>query len=399
MKQNKLHEPRKKLIFPIEFPTLVEEETTSQAASSSYTLLDLGEEAIFDYQGVTINLALQALIEIKILGSGNFGDVMLTEIRGHPEIKMAVKVMSSRHNPSDFTANTDLRTIRTVGSGVNPHVTKYYAALLDRSNAQLLICMEACETSIDKFYFTMHTIEKTQHIDLLLKRIIHHIADALLFLKTQRILHRDVKPSNILIIQNPITFKLCDFGICGELIDSATRTMTKGTRIYLAPERIDAKLSPHGYGIRSDMWALGLSIIEIALNQHPFNSMNETAILNKVETWTPELPSTLSAELQQLIIWLLLADIYLINSMAPFTFTLFAPYNKQAALLLKNASVRMFGVDILMEKDESDGYFRATVDVADGIFHYQFKVQTKSWFEKEPEPALPDYDDDEFKEL
>ena len=66
-----------------------------------------------------------------------------------------------------------------------------------------------------------------------------------------------------------------------------------------------------------------------------------------------------------------------------------------------------------MEKDESDGYFRATVDLADGIFHYQFKskphradsnlifcaVQTKSWFEQEPEPALPNYDDDEFKEM
>ncbi|CAF2973932.1 unnamed protein product [Rotaria sp. Silwood2] len=85
--------------------------------------------------------------------------------------------------------------------------------------------------------------------------------------------------------------------------------------------------------------------------------------------------------------------------MAPFTFTLFAPYNKQAALRLKNASVRMFGVDILMEKDESNGYFRATVDLADGIFHYQFKIQTKSWFEQEPEPALPNYDDDEYKEM
>lgn len=72
----------------------------------------------------------------------------------------------------------------------------------------------------------------------------------------------------------------------------------------------------------------------------------------------------------------------------------------------------------MMEKDESDGYFRATVDLADGIFHYQFKsnksldrtlrdmmdsflliVQTKSWFEKEPEPALPNYDDDEFSEM
>lgn len=73
---------------------------------------------------------------------------------------------------------------------------------------------------------------------------------------------------------------------------------------------------------------------------------------------------------------------------------------------------------LVMEKDESDGYFRATVDLADGIFHYQFKsksllsnsftleenkvfflVQTKSWFEKEPEPALPNYDDDEYREM
>ncbi|CAF5104615.1 unnamed protein product, partial [Rotaria sp. Silwood1] len=72
----------------------------------------------------------------------------------------------------------------------------------------------------------------------------------------------------------------------------------------------------------------------------------------------------------------------------------------EEAEMLKNANVRMFGVDILMEKDESDGYFRATVDLADGIYHYQYKIQTKSWFEQEPEPALPNYDDDdEFKDL
>ncbi|CAF1386227.1 unnamed protein product, partial [Didymodactylos carnosus] len=39
--------------------------------------------------------------------------------------------------------------------------------------------------------------------------------------------------------------------------------------------------------------------------------------------------------------------------MAPFTFTLYAPYNKAAALKVKNANVRMFGADIMMEKDES----------------------------------------------
>ena len=68
-----------------------------------------------------------------------------------------------------------------------------------------------------------------------------------------------------------------------------------------------------------------------------------------------------------------------------------------------------------MELNEEDGHWRATVDLADGkilfiftlllylfiyyqgIYHYQYKVVTKSWFEEEPEPALPDYTDDETK--
>lgn len=60
------------------------------------------------------------------------------------------------------------------------------------------------------------------------------IVDALQFLKTKNILHRDIKPSNILINQNPVIFKLCDFGICGQLIDSVAHSMLKGTQIYLA---------------------------------------------------------------------------------------------------------------------------------------------------------------------
>ena len=58
--------------------------------------------------------------------------------------------------------------------------------------------------------------------------------DALKFLKSKSILHRDVKPSNILINQNPVIFKLCDFGICSPLVDSVSPTNTKGTQIYLA---------------------------------------------------------------------------------------------------------------------------------------------------------------------
>jgi len=109
--------------------------------------------------------------------------------------------------------------------------------------------MEACETSMEKFYPLMHKLNETQYLDFLLKRMINHvryiyinlnknnffkIVDALKFLKFENILHRDVKPSNILINQNPLIFKLCDFGICGQLVDSVVHSMMKGTQIYLA---------------------------------------------------------------------------------------------------------------------------------------------------------------------
>lgn len=117
-----------------------------------------------------------------------------------------------------------------------------------------MICMEACDTSMEKFYASMHKLKETTHIDLLLKRMINHvrepsgtidmlfrslqIVDALQFLKSKGILHRDVKPSNILVKQNPVVFKICDFGISGQLTNSVAHTMMKGTQVYLAVRSI-----------------------------------------------------------------------------------------------------------------------------------------------------------------
>ncbi|CAF3393999.1 unnamed protein product [Rotaria sp. Silwood1] len=56
--------------------------------------------------------------------------------------------------------------------------------------------------------------------------------------------------------------------------------------------------------------------------------------------------------------------------MAPYTFELFAPYNKKAGLRLKNANARMFGLDIPMEFNEQDGYWRATLDLPDGTIYF-----------------------------
>lgn len=60
---------------------------------------------------------------------------------------------------------------------------------------------------------------------------------------------------------------------------------------------------------------------------------------------------------------------------SPIEFTLFAPYNVGAALIGSFSDWK----DIPMEKGE-DGFFRVTVDLADGVYSYKFRVQSKSWF-------------------
>ncbi|VDO28525.1 unnamed protein product [Onchocerca flexuosa] len=94
-------------------------------------------------------------------------------------------------------------------------------------------------------------------------------------------MHRDVKPSNILIDHSG-TIKLCDFGIAGRLIDSRrAETNTKGCTAYLAPERVAS--SDCEYGVRADVWSLGITLIELAKGTHPYEGCStDFELLTKI---------------------------------------------------------------------------------------------------------------------
>ena len=78
-----------------------------------------------------------------------------------------------------------------------------------------------------------------------------------------QIIHRDVKPSNILV-NSQGEIKICDFGVSGQLIDSMANSFV-GTRSYMSPERLQGS----NYSVASDLWSLGLSMLEISLGMYP----------------------------------------------------------------------------------------------------------------------------------
>ena len=86
-----------------------------------------------------------------------------------------------------------------------------------------------------------------------------------------RIMHRDIKPSNVLVNSRGF-LKLCDFGVSGELVNSVADTFV-GTSTYMAPERIQGAK----YSVKSDVWSVGLTLMELAIGRFPFDSDDASA--------------------------------------------------------------------------------------------------------------------------
>jgi mitogen-activated protein kinase kinase len=72
------------------------------------------------------------------------------------------------------------------------------------------------------------------------------ILQGLAYLHAKKMIHRDVKPSNVLLSHSGVV-KLCDFGSSGELVNSLAGTLI-GTRFYMAVSMflmVNSKISPH----------------------------------------------------------------------------------------------------------------------------------------------------------
>src|SRR5271167_433151 len=109
----------------------------------------------------------------------------------------------------------------------------------------------------------------------------------------------DVKPTNILV-NTKGDVKLCDFGVSGNLVASLAKTNI-GCQSYMAPERIrgdNAAGSIITYSVQSDIWSLGLSILEIAKGVYPYPPETYNSVFAQlsaiVDGEPPELPEEFS---------------------------------------------------------------------------------------------------------
>ncbi|TNV82671.1 hypothetical protein FGO68_gene8484 [Halteria grandinella] len=132
---------------------------------------------------------------------------------------------------------------------------------------------------------------------------------ALLQIHSQGLMHRDVKPSNILLFGEKIggIAKLADFGTIKQDRSADQHTIKVGTFRYFAPERLLGEMDD--YTGKADVWSLGISFHEMLTGgEHPFSSPDDKRYLQSIEANSLEIKESISKPVQELLKFLLVKD-------------------------------------------------------------------------------------------
>ena len=123
--------------------------------------------------------------------------------------------------------------------------------------------------------------------------IVAQVAQGLAYAHEHGIVHRDVKPSNVMIVRDGHV-KITDFGIA-RMASSTVRTQTGmvlGSPKYMSPEQVMGKLTDQ----RSDIFSLGVMLYEMLTGQPPFTGENINAVMYQTLNAIPPPPATLNPE-------------------------------------------------------------------------------------------------------
>ncbi|KAF9452723.1 kinase-like protein [Macrolepiota fuliginosa MF-IS2] len=221
------------------------------------------------------------------LGKGNYGTVKKV-LHTPTNVFMAMKEI--RLELDQAKLNGIMMELEVLHRAVAPEIVDFYGAFFIESC--VYYCME---------YMDAGSLDKLQGVGVpegVLGRIARSMVKGLKFLKDElNIIHRDVKPTNVLIDHHG-NVKLCDFGISGQLEKSLAKTNI-GCQSYMAPERIQGESQNNlgTYTVASDVWSLGLSMIEIGMGRYPYPPETYSNVFAQltaiVHGEPPELPEDL----------------------------------------------------------------------------------------------------------
>jgi serine/threonine protein kinase len=194
---------------------------------------------------------------VSLLGQGGFADVYLGE-HVHLSTQAAIKILRTRLTSED--REKFLTEARTIAHLEHPNIIRVWDFGVE-NGLPYLVMARAFNGTLRQRYPKGSRLTPEEIIPY-----VKQVADALHYAHGQRVVHRDVKPENMLLGKNQEVL-LSDFGIA--FVTQSSRYQNTqdvvGTVAYMAPEQLQGKPSP-----ASDQYALGIVVYEWLCGERPF---------------------------------------------------------------------------------------------------------------------------------
>ena len=207
-------------------------------------------------------------------GRGGMGTVYKA-LKRDDEVPVALKILAPRLAGNRTAVARFLREIRALSALQSEHVVRVLDHGYDAG--RYFLVMEAVEgDSLDRIVLRDGPLSEWEAA-----RVFAQVADALQALNDEGLIHRDVKPANIIRRSADGLVKLVDFGLAKYENEASALTETGyalGTSYYVAPEVIEGSRAD----ARSDLFALGVSMFEVLTGRRPFPGVVPYQIFKRI---------------------------------------------------------------------------------------------------------------------
>ena len=227
---------------------------------------------------------------VEVIGRGGMGIVLKgfqKELCRH----VAVKVLSPHLATSGAARRRFAREAQATAAVVNPHVMAIHSVNANAKLPYLVMPYVACQSLQER-------LDQQGPLDV--KDVLRIGMQASLGLSAahaQGLVHRDVKPANILLETNVDRVLLTDFGLA-RAVDDATLTRTgiiAGTPQYMSPEQANGDAVGH----RSDLFSLGAVLYAMCTGRPPFRADTTFGILRRIRETAPRPIREINPEIPQ----------------------------------------------------------------------------------------------------
>jgi len=231
---------------------------------------------------------------VEKLGQGSYATVYKAHHKSNGG-DYAVKVIS-REKIGSAKLQMNLEQEISIMKEINhENVVRLFGTFTSKNNIYLVL--EFCGGGDLQLF-----IRKNKRLEeSVARRFLIQLARGLHFLHSKNIIHRDIKPQNLLLSEfSPnATIKFADFGFAKHLHEASMAQTPCGTPLYMAPEIFEMK----EYDAKADVWSIGCVLFEMCTGEPPFKGSNHRELFMNIRSKSLRLPSnvTLSPEVTEIL--------------------------------------------------------------------------------------------------